>query len=230
MTKNVLLASAALAFASLASFPANAAGEWTGIYIGGHVGGIWGDIDVTTVSDNSAFYDPAPGDVAAFSPNGVLGGAQFGYNYQWNNIVVGIELDGSATDFDESLSPSDDINSIEMDWLATAALRVGYVVMPNSLVYLKGGAAAAKLQHNVVDTVAPAGAFTTDETHTGWIAGAGFEQLISDNVSVGVEYNYIDLGDKDHTGTSGASTLVDSIGGNVQTVSVRLNWHWNPSF
>jgi outer membrane immunogenic protein len=229
MTKRILLASAAFALASTLSLPANAAGPWTGLYLGGHVGGTWGDVDVSNTNSVPTFFDLNPGDTVTFSPNGVLGGAQIGYNYQMSNWVFGLEVEGSMMDFDETkILLFDDVGTLEAEWLATAAVRVGYALNQTSLVYVKGGYATGNLLFNDSDTVpAFTGAFSTDEMHSGWVAGAGFEHLMSDSVSVALEYDYVDLGEDTHSALTGG--VVNEIGAQTHTVSVRLNWHWNPS-
>jgi hypothetical protein len=68
--------------------------EWTGGYIGLNRGGSWGRSATT-------YYDPDP----AFVPfttsqhmDGVLGGAQIGYNVKFNkNLVAGLEADFQGT-------------------------------------------------------------------------------------------------------------------------------------
>ncbi len=231
MTKKILLASAALAFASFAVAPAQAAGPWTGIYLGGHVGGIWGTVDTTQVFKNSAFIDSANGSTFDFKPNGVIGGLQFGYNYQMSSWVFGLEVSGSESDFDQTrLRSPDDVTTVQSEWNASAAARAGYVYNQNSLIYVKGGYAIADVQHSVMDTVGTGGdvgRFGTNDNQDGWTAGAGFEHMLSSDVSFGIEYDYTDLGTTSHSVSPGA---VNDIDAKLQTVSARLNWHWNPSF
>src|SRR5215831_15417629 len=68
--------------------------DWTGIYVGGHIGG--GRL-VDSVSQNGVspgvFNLPSTGNVR---PAGVIGGAQIGVNYEFAPWVVGLE--GSWTD------------------------------------------------------------------------------------------------------------------------------------
>jgi outer membrane immunogenic protein len=70
---------------------------WTGIYVGGQIGYAWGG-----GSDNFTGYDPFSGLGIATSiggtPNGVIGGANVGYNLQINQWVVGLEgsVDGTS--------------------------------------------------------------------------------------------------------------------------------------
>src|SRR5690606_20595327 len=57
--------------------------NWTGAYIGGQVGYLWGDGDL---SDDTDSLD--------VDPDGWLGGIYVGYNYQLtNNVVLGVDAD-----------------------------------------------------------------------------------------------------------------------------------------
>src|SRR5436190_12946598 len=56
--------------------------NWSGFYIGGHVGYGWGREDVT---------DLLTGISGKTDPNGFIGGAQVGYNWQVAQWVFGIE-------------------------------------------------------------------------------------------------------------------------------------------
>jgi enamine deaminase RidA (YjgF/YER057c/UK114 family) len=92
--------------------------NWTGFYIGGHVGGGFG---------NSSWSDPFTGANNTFkSGTGFLGGAQVGGNLQFNMLVLGVEgdfsysgLKGSGTD-----SIGDTINT-NTNWTSTVTGRVG---------------------------------------------------------------------------------------------------------
>ena len=231
MTKKILLASIALAFAS--SVPAQAAGPWTGIYLGGHAGGVWGDVNTTKTAEGGvgfAFDSQMIGESLDFSPNGVLGGLQIGYLYQMSNLVFGIEVAGSVSDFDQSLidpNDTDNVRSINSDWNAAATLRAGYA-FGQSLAYVKGGYAMAEIESDLVDVVPTAGTYSTSERHSGWTAGAGFEHMISSDVSLALEYDYYGLGAQDHVATQGANSVTQDIDATLHTVTARLNWHFNP--
>jgi opacity protein-like surface antigen len=65
---------------------------WTGCYIGGHLGGGWGEKTVSVPS-------LAPGVSVTGDTSGFLGGGQVGCNLQYgSNWVIGIEGDGSGSD------------------------------------------------------------------------------------------------------------------------------------
>lgn len=236
MTKRVLLASCVAAAALVAS-PAQAAPySWTGFYIGANAGGAFGDIDVTGVSNDTNFVDISTGELFAFSPDGVLGGAQLGYNMELSGWLLGIEIEGHGMDFDEitTVAPEPDILSVESEWGATAAVRLGFLVTPHGLIYAKGGYATGNVTTFYFDdSLARQGSFATDETHHGWVAGGGYEHMIGDNVSFGVEYNYIDLGETDHSAVPFLATVppttgtlvVNDVQAQMHTVTARLNWH-----
>jgi opacity protein-like surface antigen len=114
--------------------------------------------------------------------NGLIGGGQVGYNFQFHRLVMGIEGDISLTDWDGG---SRDIN-----WFGTMRGRLGYAwerVMP----YVTGGLAIAGVDFNTPFVG------SSSETMTGWTLGGGVEVAVSDNVSVRGEYLHFDLSDID---------------------------------
>src|SRR5688572_23863799 len=74
------------------------AGDWTGAYVGGHIGWVSGDVDWELV--------PQPGPAGTYTIGGWLLGAQAGYNWQVDTFVLGLEGDVSLGDIvsDEELS------------------------------------------------------------------------------------------------------------------------------
>jgi len=234
MTNKVLLASIGLGVA-LASAASATAGSWTGIYLGGHAGGLWGDVDTTQTAETSSGFDfnsQTIGDGHNLSPNGVLGGLQIGYLYQMSNLVFGVEVSGSLSDFDKSeIGPDDvdDVRTVNSDWNAAATLRAGYA-FGNSLAYVKGGYAMGEIDVDVVDdsALAPFGSFSTSERQDGWTAGGGFEHQLSNDVSLALEYAYYDLGAADHTAVQGVDSETHEVDVTMHTVTARLNWHFNP--
>jgi outer membrane immunogenic protein len=223
MNKQALFASV-FALGVLA-VPANA--DFGGLYIGGHAGGAWGDVDTTTVSDGTAYWDPAPGGTTASEVDGVLGGAQIGYDFSFSGWLVGVELAGSFGEIDQTtLLGTDDVYTVGANWLANASARLGWLWNGRTLFYAKGGYAVAEIETTALDTVGPnTGAFATSERHSGWLAGAGIEHMISNDVSFGIEYAYMDLGEQDHR----PPLIVNDVEVTLQTVTARLNWHfWTP--
>ena len=196
--------------------------NWSGIYVGGHIGGGWNNVDVL---DSSGFIG---GGSVGVDSSGFLGGGQIGVNWQWNNIVLGLQGDISATDLSSSSGilglPTTSLN-YKTDWVSTLTGRVGYA-SNNWLGYFKGGAAWA---HNKYSVLTPGVSnFAGSDTTTGWTVGGGLEYGFAPNWSGFVEYDYIDLGS--HT-----VTAVDALQGpasetikqNIQMVKAGINYRFS---
>jgi len=70
---------------------------WTGFYVGANIGGSWGNS-----SSSFAVTDATTGvgrnlSASDFDMHGVIGGGQFGYNWQSSNWVLGLEADIQAS-------------------------------------------------------------------------------------------------------------------------------------
>lgn len=170
--------------------------DWSGFYIGAHVGHGWGSQDWTQTANNQG--NPNDTTSGAVRPKGFLGGVQAGYNFQSGKWVFGVEGDWSFTGGKgcagnvifftyESCSKA--------NWYATATGRVGYAFDRN-LVFLRGGAAFTSQTR----TSNFLGAIDTQETRnvsTGFVIGGGIERAFAPNWSVKLEYDYMDFGKKD---------------------------------
>lgn len=193
--------------------------SWTGGYVGGQVGYLWGDGDA--FSDDFA----VPPATAEIEPDGWLGGVYVGYNYQMtNNVVVGIDADFAWTGADDSSPVFDGVGTeiasldTELDWEGAVRLRLGYAV-DRFLPYVAGGVAFGRLSGEAFD---PGGAFLggADETNTGWTVGVGLEYAFTDNLIARAEYRYTDFGDFDFT-VDGADITSD-----LTTNDVRFGLAW----
>ena len=190
--------------------------NWNGLYIGGFIGGLWGDKDWVEV------VGPVPGGEIHPDYSGVLGGVQAGFNYQINNWVLGIEGEWGATNADGSsiCIVGFDTCGVDVNWVATVGGRVGYA-FDNILPYLKGGGAWVDEDY----PVAPGTPFaiTLSQTRSGWFIGGGVEYGITPNWSAKVEYNYLDFG-TDRLDFAGA---IEDITQHSHTVKIGFNYRFN---
>ena len=214
--------------------PPVAAYNWTGFYVGGHIGGGWVNESGTFLSTTGVALDPA-GTVYDTDHSGFLGGAQIGYNYQIQNWVLGITGDFSWTHASAdtvtngTTGPASVIhNQAKTDWYATLAGRVGYA-FNNWLLYGKGGVA---WEHQVYGGFATTGAGTTvysdlSDTRTGWTVGAGLEWGFMNNWSAFAEYDYLDFGTNNYTftGTPAVTSNYD-VKSSVSLVKVGVNYQF----
>jgi outer membrane immunogenic protein len=174
--------------------PAPLAFDWSGLYVGGHIGYGWGNTDIT---DHTLFGNILGIPTQKFDTNGFLGGLQGGWNYQFGRFVLGSEVDFSWSDIKgdqtSGLFVGDSITrSSKAKWIGTATTRLGYA-WDRVLVYSKLGAAWAHFDYS--DNLA-SGIYssTASETRSGWTVGTGIEWAFLDNWSAKVEYDYIDFG------------------------------------
>ena len=172
---------------------------WTGLYLGVNVGGAFGEDRVdfgvfgtSFASVNNAFH-------------GITGGAQIGYNWQFNSFVVGLETDFQGNSLKSTLTAPcpaaicaplglSATYSQSVPWFGTARARIGYA-QDNWLIYATGGYAYASVDTNATATAGLlAATFSANDIRSGWTVGGGIEVGLSRNWSIKGEYLYVDLG------------------------------------
>jgi high affinity Mn2+ porin len=164
--------------------------DWTGFYVGGHVG--YGDAAFGPGTNPL----PAQGVFFPHSPTGLIGGYQIGYNRQFSNgLVLGIEGDSTFT------SPLD-VPALErtpapfhttIDYVGTVRGRIGYA-FDRFMPYVTGGFAWGHAHITVNDPDGVTALFPVGQYQTGWTAGLGVEYAVSGNWSAKAEYGYVYLG------------------------------------
>jgi outer membrane immunogenic protein len=178
--------------------------NWSGLYVGGHLGCAWADTDLTFLN-TSGFG--STGDATSLDTSGWIGGGHIGYNHQMGRWVLGIEATLSGGDLQETklnpFNPDPPVFSetltIDIDWLFTATGRLGYTWAPRWLTYVKGGYASANIEASMLAVTAVGRSETsTSAVHHGWTVGAGMEYMLAPNIIIGAEYNYISLASKTH--------------------------------
>jgi outer membrane immunogenic protein len=169
---------------------------WTGAYIGGQVGYEFGR--------STASLEPTGVGLGGYNPNGVVGGAHIGYNYQINQYVIGLEGDVNGSSYrGNSGFGGAGVDSVRSDIDGSVRGRVGWA-WDRTLFYATGGAAFAPVHHSFA--AFNGGVDTTSPTRVGWTVGGGVEYAITNNWSLRAEYRYTDYG---HT----TNVLFDSTGG-----------------
>jgi outer membrane immunogenic protein len=205
--------------------------NWTGFYIGGHVGGSWTRETWVNTLNTTGFGDLIPGEGFSQRGTGVFGGGHAGYNWQFTNIVLGIEgtisaMDNRGTVANTVFGAADDVFSWRASWMATVTGRLG-VAFTNHLLYVKGGYAGVDNRLSVVDVVpAIVGSGAASQWHHGWTVGAGWEYGITPNWIIGLEYNYAAFETKNYqlAGAAVGSYAFDARPRDIQSAVVRLSY------
>lgn len=157
-------------------------------YLGANVGG---------ASVHESYSDPATvpaTPLGSHTVNGWAGGGQVGCDHQSGAWVVGLQGMADGSDLRGQHFFDGDFFRNKVPWFATATARVGLVVRPNVLAYVKGGAAFKHDTEWKIDGVTRLVEANAQTTRTGWTVGGGFEVLLIGGWSVFIEGNYMDFG------------------------------------
>jgi outer membrane immunogenic protein len=231
--------------------------SWAGFYIGASAGYGWSNSDINLDSVGSA--DPGLAlqvtqtSAAATPPtlnthsHSFIGGGQFGYNFQSNRIVWGLEADfsfanmkgtdtrsGSALLLPASIANITAVGEKKLDFLGTVRGRLGFTPIDSLLVYTTGGLAYGHVESHTdtSDSGAPIltgpASGSASAMRAGWTAGGGIESalLFAPRWSLKAEYLYYDLGKLTYT-LSPAAVCVGACATTVGfvTTTASANFH-----
>jgi outer membrane immunogenic protein len=165
--------------------------SWTGLYLGGQVGYASGRDDLYE-------YFTVGGAFTGFEQHykavGVTGGVFGGGNYQFGNIVMGVEADFEGSNIKGSWidTGTGGAGNTKISWQSSVRGRLGFVA-DQAFIYGTGGVAFGDVSHTYFN-LGTGIQETTSSVRTGWTAGVGAEVAISPNVTARVEYRYTDYG------------------------------------
>ena len=203
--------------------PASASSfDWTGFYVGGHVGYSRGNARVTVADDDPTNFSHSFGSLTA--------GLHGGYNYVLpSRFLLGIEADMSFPNYlsaDDVVwfrtTPDTDIAE-KIDFMSTVRGRLGYA-FDHWMVYATGGFAWSL--GRFLQT--PGAVDDIDKTlhlHTGWAAGAGAEFAIAPSWTARLEYLYRNFG---HAEIMFPSGTIAGSSYDVHTIRGGLNYMLGP--
>jgi outer membrane immunogenic protein len=219
--------------------------NWTGFYIGGHVGAGWDDQTHVRLIANANY--PA-GFTSTDQLSGGLAGVQGGFNYQvMPQFLLGLEADATWSklqDTSTTLSPCPagpgcinlriaggrfSTHDRFLDEMVDVTGRLGWLPHDQLLIYAKGGAVWARTG-NTSSTFNANGTLRTTSVSDpsvipGWIIGGGLEVMVpitpvlAKNLTFKVEYNYIRLNNH----STGCSTEVGGPNATIGLVSCGDN-------
>jgi high affinity Mn2+ porin len=182
--------------------------DWSGFYVGGHVGYSRG-------YGRDTLFDPNP-TAASSSFGSLFCGLQFGYNYLLpSRLLLGIEGDISFPNYlDDGIvasrsSPSSVVTE-KLDFVSTVRGRAGYA-FNHWLFYATGGLAWSQARF-LEESNSTGNEDKVLRRRTGWALGAGAELAIAPGWTARLEYLYDHLGKTSGTFSSGTgyeSTTVD---------------------
>ena len=209
-------------FASAAEGPA---ADWSGLYLGAHLGGGRADArwrsTATIVTGDTVEHDTGAG----------VSGLQLGYRFRVaRSWVVGVEGAYSwarfrtfalSEELDDAGAPGR-FRETDLRNLYSVTGQVGYSE-EGWLVYGKAGAAGSYAYLSTLNGLNGVRSSLTDRPR-GWTAGVGIDYLLKDRWSLGLEYDYYRLRLGDRTATQSIGTSADYIGftAKIDVLVVRL--------
>ena len=184
---------------------------WAGPYFGVNIGGQWTSDKIRTTSSGPGFFAGEAQSLDAMSPGtvtsaGVIGGMQAGYNWQFDQAVVRLEVDfnGATATGNNSVigifnaPPGTALTTTVKQpmFITTVRPRVGWT-FDHVMVYATGGYAFATYQvvksyNFTVGLPGTQGDVTAKLS--GWTAGAGVEYAFYKGMSLKLEYLYLGMG------------------------------------
>jgi high affinity Mn2+ porin len=191
--------------------------DWTGAYLGGHVGYSRG-------YGRNALFDPDP-TAAGSSFGSLFGGLQFGYNYLLpSRLLVGIEGDISFPNFlDDGVVTSRPTLSgavtEKLDFVSTVRGRAGYA-FDHWLIYATAGLAWSQARF-LEDAGSTGNEDKVLRMRAGLALGAGAELAIAPGWSARLEYLYDHLGKA--SGTFSSGTGYESTTADLYSLRLGLN-------
>ena len=182
---------------------------WTGVY-----GGLNGGYGFGSLKGN--------GNAFGGDPSGGLIGGTVGYNYQYNQLVVGLEADFDYASIGNSQTSAGPLTTrTNMNFADTIRGRAGYAI-GRTLFFVTGGYAGGNVHTTVYDT--PRNFYAANSNYlNGYALGAGVEYAFMPNLSGKVEYLYTDLG---QAYNFAYTPDVTRIGYSVSNIRAGINYHF----
>jgi outer membrane immunogenic protein len=181
--------------------------SWTGLYIGINGGGGFG----RSTWDNTGGFDISGG----------LVGGTIGYNYQFGQVVAGVEADLDWADINGSTTLNCAAGCTTGDsWLSTVRGRLG-IAAGRFMPYITGGVAFGNIE------ASGPGLVGASSTNTGWTLGGGIEMSLAGGWTAKAEYLYVDLGSFNcGTGCGAAPGVVDNVAYTTNIVRAGINYRF----
>ena len=209
--------------------------DWTGFYVGGHLGYAWGSSNWTTTPGAAGSLDMFQGFDVFKGTGSFFAGLQAGYDYMLpNRFVIGAEADasfpsiqnpegisiGGTSTFSSPVGPESYSETVLSS--GTVRGRIGYAP-GNWLLYATGGFAWTYDQLTLTQLAAG----TTDMPflwRLGWAAGAGVEVPVAPHWTASIQYLYSDYGHSNVLFANAAQQIDSDL--SLQELRAGLNYRF----
>jgi outer membrane immunogenic protein len=228
-----------------AAVPVVATCDWGGAYVGVDTGLAvsrtrWGfpQTDPEDGNGRVRYFDYTAGDHFRTDERGWVGSVHGGYNFRTNSpIVAGVELSYTGGDLEKRqtsrFDPNDSFKT-EINHLIEVKGRLGYS-WGCLMTYGKFGYATGRVETSAVgltNQALPIVGASSSDWRQGYTVGGGVEYMLSRNVVLGLEYDWINLRSGTDstqilfatTGVRSGSTLTRDIDADTHLFVARLSF------
>lgn len=151
--------------------------RWTGFYLGGTLGYGWGE--GRSAGQLGGF---------AFDQSGMLGTVFAGHNWQSGMFVYGLEADIGTGGVSSRRTVTGGTLESDLNAFGSFRGRLGVLMTPSLMLYATAGLGWANMDFNV------SGGQSRGETFLGYQVGLGGELMMTDRISLRLEYLFTDYG------------------------------------
>ena len=219
--KHGIVAGAAVAVLMLGAADVQAQGRtaWEGTHFGGHIGWADSDFSSNTRGGAAALATPLTGG------DGFAGGFLYGASWQLDNWVLGSDSVWTFGDTSSGTAATAAGLTVTADtnYTTETRARVGYLVLPELLIYGTAGIAFADVDVNGTALIGNG----DDQTYFGWTYGGGVEAMIADRWFARVEYSHTDYDDENFAAIGGGVHQVD-LDTDAVRAAVGYRFDWSP--
>lgn len=202
--------------------------NWTGVYVGGNLGGgfsndSWSDPFGSMPSGFGATNVAGFGDT--IHTTGPVGGGQIGANWQTGEWVLGAQLDASAANMRGDNTCFSGLGGVNcqriVNSIGSITGRVGYA-WDRLLAYGKGGTAWTATTYNLLGNTDGTGGLAKGAGSAradvwGWTVGGGIEYALTNNWSSFAEYDHVGM----PSATLAFPTVIDTVNAAAISVGVK---------
>lgn len=200
---------------------APAAPTWTGMYFGGSIGYGWNDSD--NIYRDSGGGRERHGEDA----DGGLVSLVWGYDCQWDRIVVGVFGDIDWSDINRGRT----FDGMTIDRSYNIGARVGVLLRPETLAFVTAGYSRAHFDNDGWWDIGTGGSLYRGKNSVdfdGYFLGAGLEHMLGNGFFLRGEVRYADYGDEiTNANSDGTTSWVDKEDAEIWTARLGIVYKLN---
>jgi outer membrane immunogenic protein len=195
--------------------------NWTGLYVGGGAGYVWGRTDSVT---------SLTGATVSADPDGFVAALFAGYDWQLpNNFVIGARISAPVWSSAQQTTTDPLVPVVsyegEFRWAVLGTVQFGYAIgawQPYVGVGVAFGEGRATVNNPFFAPAATS--ISVDQGHVGLVFNAGVKYMFARNWFAGLHYTHIEWSNETYTFVTPFTTFTTSIGASSDSLMATLGY------